>query len=431
MALDLVEYAITSVNAHAATKKKIQRTQNGFTVNNLHYEWSSLRQIYVVGGGKSSFPIAQALEEIFNERIAEGVVSVKRSEDRRLQRIRIIEAGHPIPDEKSLESGKEITELAKNVKRGDIVFCAVSGGASALLCLPAGNVTLEDKREVTDMLLKCGARIDEMNCVRNHVSSIKGGKLAKLLREAEIINLIVIDEVAGQPWGPTVADNTTFQDAVNVLGKYDLWSRVPDTVKEYLEAGIGNPSLETPKNLQDLRIHNVILADNQIMCEAVKKRATELGLKPLILSTVTEGESREAGIVLGSIAREADSEQRPAKPPCVLIMGGETTVTIPGQCGKGGPSQEFALGASLKIAGSRTITIVSIDTDGTDGPTDVAGGIVDGFTLKRAKENNIDVYRNLIKHNSYEVLMRIGDAIITESTDTNVMDLNLAIVTRK
>ena len=431
IALNLVEYAITVVNAYAAAKKRIQRKGDRFTVDNLQYDLSSLGQIYVVGGGKASFPIAQALEEIFNERIAKGVVSVKRGESRRLRRIEVIEAGHPIPDEKSLEAGNKIVELAKNVKKGDIVFCAISGGASALLSLPAGDITLEDKREITDMLLKCGARIDEINCVRNHISSIKGGKLAELLREAEIINLIIIDEVAGQPWGPTAPDNTTFQDAVNVLEKYDLWKKTSDTVKDYLERGRGDPSLETPKSFEDLRIHNVILADNQIMCEAVEKKARELGLKPLILSTVTEAESREAGIVLGSIAREAELRNRPAAPPCVLIMGGETTVTIPSQHGKGGPSQEFALGACLKIAGSESITVVSIDTDGTDGPTDIAGGITDGFTLERAKKNNIDIYRGLITHNAYEVLMEIRDAVITEPTDTNVMDLNLAVVIRE
>jgi len=192
-----------------------------------------------------------------------------------------------------------------------------------------------------------------------------------------------------------------------------------------------DPRLETPKprDLEGFSIHNVVLADNEIMCEAARKRAEELGFKSLILSTVLEGESKEVGIVLASIAKEVKKKGRFIKPPCVLILGGETTVTIAGRYGKGGPSQELVLGASLQIAGSKGIVITSIDTDGTDGPTEIAGGITDGSTLKRAREKGLDVFESLIKHNSSEVLMKLGDAIITRPTGTNVMDLNIMVIT--
>lgn len=431
VALDVVEYAIKAVDAYEATKKIVHIENGRLIIGDLNYDLPKVGNIYVVGGGKATFSIAQALDEILGERIKCGVINVKKEEKRRLKHIKVIEAGHPIPDEAGLEGTKEIMEIAEEAKEGDLVFCAITGGASALMPLPAGNISLEDKKKVTELLLKCGATVDEINAVRKHISAIKGGRLAKYIHSAEIINLIVIDEISGRPWGPTVPDTTTFKDAVNVLKKYSLWEKVPNTVREHLKRGMVDPSLETPKpkDFKGLKVHNVVLADNKIMCEAAKKRAEELGFKSLILSTRLEGESREAGIVLASIAKEIEERGRPIKPPCVLILGGETTVTITGQNGKGGPSQELVLGASLKIAGSKRVVVVSLDTDGTDGPTEIAGGIVDGYTLKRAKEKGVDVFESLMSHNSSEVLMKLQDAIFTGPTRTNVMDLDVLVIT--
>lgn len=431
VALDVIEYAVRAVNAYETTKKSVCIRNGILSVRELEFDLSKVRNIYVVGGGKATFSIAKALEEVLGEKIKRGVINVKEGEKRRLKYIKVIEAGHPIPDEAGLEGTKEIMEIAEEAKEGDLVFCVITGGASALMPLPAGNVSLEDKKKVTELLLKCGATIDEINAVRNHISAIKGGRLAKYIHPAEIINLIIIDEISGHPWGPTVPDTTTFKDAVNVLKKYGLWEKVPDTVREHIKRGIIDPSLETPKpkDFKGLKVHNVVLADNGIMCEAAKKRAEELGFKSLILSTKLEGESREAGIVLASVAKEIDERNRPIKPPCVLILGGETTVTITGRSGKGGPSQELVLGASLKIAGSKRIVVASIDTDGTDGPTRIAGGVVDGYTLKRAEEKGLDIFESLVRHNSSEVLMSLQDAIFTGPTGTNVMDLDVLVVT--
>ena len=431
IALDIIDYAIKAVDAYEATKRKVRIENDKLIVGNLIYNLSSIREIYVIGAGKASFSIAQALDEIIGNRIKKGIVIVKRGENRRLKHIEVIEAGHPIPDEAGLEGARKIMQIAKEAKEGDLVFCVITGGASALMPLPAGNISLEDKKKVTELLLTCGATIDEINTVRKHISAIKGGRLAKYIHPAEVINLIVIDEIAGRPWGPTVPDTTTFKDAVNVLKKYDLWENVPGSVREHLERGMVDRSLETPKphDFKDLKIHNIVLADNEIMCEAAKERAEELGFKSLILSTKLEGESREVGVVLASIAKEIEEKGRPVKPPCVLILGGETTVTLTGSYGKGGPSQELVLGASLRIAGSKKVVIASIDTDGTDGPTEIAGGIVDGYTLKRAEEKGIDIFESLKKHNCYEVLMKLQDAIITGPTGTNVMDLDIVVVT--
>ncbi len=430
-ALDIVEHAIKAVDAYEATKKRVHVENRRLIVGDLNYDLSKVGNIYVIGGGKATFSIAQALDEILGQQIKLGVINVKRSEKHRLKHIEVIEAGHPIPDERGLEGAKKMIHIAKKAKEGDLVFCAITGGASALMPLPAGNISLEDKKIVTDLLLKCGATIDEINAVRKHISAIKGGRLAKHIYPAEIINLIVIDEIAGQPWGPTLPDTTTFKDAVNVLKKYNLLEKVPNSVREHLNGGLFDPRLETPKpkDFEGLKVHNIVLADNGIMCEAAKKRAEELGFNSLILTTVLEGESREVGIVLASIANEIEEKGRAIKPPCVLILGGETTVTITGQYGKGGPSQELVLGSSLKIAGSRNIVVASIDTDGTDGPTEIAGGIIDGYTLKRAKEKDVDVFKNLMTHNSSEVLMKLKDAITTRPTRTNVMDLNVVVIT--
>jgi len=431
VALDVIEYAIKAVDAYEATKKMVRIKNDSLIVGDLIYNLSELGDIYVVGGGKATFSIAKALDELLGEKIKRGVINVKKGEKRRLKHIKVVEAGHPIPDEMGLKGTKEIIDIAEGAKEGDLVFCAVTGGASALMPLPAGNISLEDKKQVTNLLLKCGATIDEIHAVRRHISAIKGGRLANYIHPAEIVNLIVIDEVAGRPWGPTVPDTTTFKDAVNVLKKYNLWRKVPNTVREYLKRGMINSSLETPKpkDFKGLKVHNIILADNEIMCQAAEKRANELGFNSLVLTTRLEGESREAGIVLASVAKEIEEKGRPTKPPCVLILGGETTVTIAGQSGKGGPSQELVLGAALKIAGSKKIVVASIDTDGTDGPTEIAGGIVDGYTLKRAEEKGVDIFESLMKHNSSEVLMMLQDAIVTGSTGTNVMDLDILVIT--
>jgi len=434
IALDIIEHAMKAVNPYEVAKKLVYiENDRRLIVCDLSYDLSKVGNIYVVGAGKATFPIAQALDEILGDRIKRGAINVKRGEKRRLKHIKVREARHPIPDGTGLEGAKEIVEIAKEAKEEDLVFACITGGASALLPLPAEGISLEDKRSVTDLLLKCGAAIDEINAVRKHISAIKGGRLAMYIRPAEVINLIVMDEVPGLPWGPTVPDITTHEDAVRSLKKYDLWEKIPDSVRNHLEIGLIDITLETPKpkEFEGLKVHNIILTNNEVACEAAKKRAEELGFDSMILSTVLEGESRETGIVLAGIAKEIAERGRLLKPPCVLILGGETTVTITGQSGEGGPSQEFALGFALKIAGSKNIVIASIDTDGTDGPTDIAGGIADGYTIERAKEKGIDIYENLMKHNSSHVLKELGDAVITGPTGTNVMDLNVIVISHE
>jgi len=266
--------------------------------------------------------------------------------------------------------------------------------------------------------------------VRKHLSAVKGGRLAIHIHPAEIINLIVIDEVAGKPWGPTIPDGTTFKDAKEVLTRHSLWEKTPNKVRQFIEHA--DQSFETPKEDDfkeiGIKTETFILADNNRACEAALAKARELGFNASILTTVMEGESKDVGRILSAIAREIEKNGRPLEPPCVLISGGETTVTIEGQAGEGGRNQELVLSASQYIQGSKAIVIASIGTDGTDGPTDIAGAIADGHSVERAKREGLDIKKELSIHNSSLVFRKLGDAIFTGPTGTNVMDLQLIVV---
>lgn len=428
--LEIMEAAVRAVNSYEAAAEKIRLEENDLIFNNLRYDLSKIDNIYVIGGGKATLPIAQALEEVLGDRISEGVINVKKK-TKELNRITVIEAGHPIPDEKGWEGAKKIVEIADKAGEKDLAICVITGGASALIPMPAEDIDLEDLKKINKLLLNSGAPLEDINTVRKHISKTKGGKLAKIINPAKIVNLIVIDEIAGEPWGPTVPDNTTFEDAINVLKKHNLLEKVPKPIKSYIRKGLENKALETPDNsfFEKLDVHDIILGDNEIMCKAAEEKAERLNLNTMILTTKLEGEGREVGTVFASIGKEVLQKSRPISPPCAIIAGGETPVTLEGKThGQGGPSQEFVLGSSLKISGYNNIVIGSIDTDGTDGPTNIAGGLVDGDTVKRAEEKNIDIYENLIEHNSSFVLKELGDAIFTEPTETNVMNLYIMVV---
>ncbi len=431
VAVNVIEAALQKVDSYEAVKRMVSvQTAKSLAVGNLTFDLTKIRDIFVIGSGKATFPMARALDEILGKRIKKGLIVVKRGEKRKLRHIEVKEAGHPVPDEAGSEGARQILEIAETAGELDLVFCLITGGASALLPMPADEISLRDKQMVTEYLLKCGANIQEINTVRNHLSMIKGGKLALQIHPAEIVNLIVIDEIAGLPWGPTVPDPTTFADAMSILKKYNLDGKVPESVRRYLVKADPREETPTPDDFARIGVktHNVILADGGALCEAAKDSAEKLGLRSMILSSVMEGESREVGIALTGVAREIEKDNQPLEKPCVVVVGGETTVTMSDSHGEGGRNQEFALAASLKIDGSKSIAIASIGTDGTDGPTDIAGAIVDGYTVQRSLKEGLDIYGNLMCHNSSYVFRRLGDAIFTGSTGTNVMDLRLLVV---
>ena len=422
-AVDIIEHGIHAADPYTATMDLLRLDGDRLCVGLLEYDLREWDHIYVVGAGKATQTIALALEDVLGDHITDGLVILKRGEEHRLRRIRIIEAAHPVPDEESCRGAQEIVKIARQAGRRDLVFAAITGGSSALLVWPAEGISLADKQALNEILLKCGASIREINAVRKHASRVKGGRLAQEIFPAELINLTVSD-VTGDPLdyitGPTVPDTSTYEDAWRTLDKYDLWDKVPISVKEHLRRG---PAIESPKAFSN-KYHTFLVVPGDAACLGAARWSEELGYPSHILTTEMEGESRDAAVALVDFANTVEA-------PCAIIAGGETTVTIDGECGEGGSNQEFALSAALAIAGRENVVVASVDTDGTDGPTEAGGGLVDGETIDRARAAGFDAGRVLRTHSALELLEATGDLVITGPTGTNVNDLKLLLLDRR
>jgi glycerate-2-kinase len=432
-ALDIIDYALSQSDPYRATRNRISHNNDELIIDTLQLDLKLHKRIFLIGAGKATFPIARALEDLLGDRIADGVIICKNGQEGSLSRSRLYLADHPIPDIAGFDAAKHVINLVKSTKPGDLVFSCFTGGSSALLPYPIAEVTFKEKQRVNQLLLACGANIIEINTVRKHLSRVKGGRLAQAIHpQAHLINLTVSD-VIGDPLDyitdPTVPDTSTFDEARAVLTKYDLWDRMPVSVCRFLKTA--GSDRETPKmaDLSDRKRSDFILVSGDAACEAAQKKSKELGLNTLILSTMLEGESKMLGGTFASIARETVIKGRPLKPPCAIIGGGETTVTIPDRVnGIGGPNQEFALSAAAGIDNLGNMVIVGLDTDGTDGPTDVAGAVVDDKTAARARENGIDLFGCLNKHDATSAFLKLEDAIVTGATGTNVNDLKLMVI---
>jgi glycerate 2-kinase len=431
-ALDIIDHALAQADPYRATRNLVQVDGNYLVVGEMRFELNEHQRIFLLGGGKATYPIARALEDLLGDRVTDGVVICKYGQEGKLSRARLYHASHPIPDRAGFEASRQAIALARQTQPNDIVFGCVTGGSSALMPLPVDGVTLEDKKEVNRLLLTCGANIYEINAVRKHLSQIKGGRLARAVHpRAQLINLTVSD-VTGDELDyitdPTVPDSSFLKDARTTLTKYDLWVRVPASVAKFLKAT--GPEHETPKtaDLADHNLHSFILVKSASVCEAAADKASELGFKTMILSTVLEGESKELGRTFAAIAAEIISNQRPLNPPCTVIGGGETTVKIDGAAGEGGPNQEFSLAAAPGLDRIGNVVVVGLDSDGTDGPTDVAGGIVDNQTSARANDLGMDLFAPLANHDVTPALKKLGDEIETGATGTNVNDLKFMLI---
>jgi hydroxypyruvate reductase len=387
-------------------------------------KYDRYRHIYVVGAGKAGAAMARAAERVLGSRITAGLINVKDGHVARLRRIELNESGHPVPDERGVAGARRIAGLAAEAGKGDLVLCLISGGASALMPLPADGITLEEKQATTRLLLACGATIHEINAVRKHISAIKGGQLARLAEPASVEALLLSDvigdnlDVIGS--GPAAPDASTFATALAILDKFGIRQRVPEPVRERLERGLAGLIEETPKHTA---ARNTVIGSNRLALDAAAARARELGYRTMILSSEIEGETREIARMHAAIAREIVHTGRPMKPPACVITGGETTVTIKGD-GLGGRNQEFVLAAAIEIADLPDTVIFSAGTDGSDGPTDAAGATADGATLGR----NPDARRSLERNDSYHYFQSLGDLVITGPTNTNVMDVRLILV---
>lgn len=389
-------------------------------------------RIFVVGGGKASAPMAKALEDLLGSRIEQGLINVKYGFSEPLSRMEVVEAGHPLPDEKGVMGTKRILRLLREAKERDLVFSLISGGGSALLPSPAGGIPLAEKQSVTKGLLDCGASIDEINTIRKHISLSKGGQMARAAFPATTVNLMLSDVVGDRvdviASGPFVPDSSTFEDAWGIVAKYDL--PIPASVKEYLQKGLRGEAPETPKKGDPLfaKVHNVIIGSNILALEAAQEAAEAMGYGCLILSSMVEGETREIAKAHTAIAKEILQSGHPLKPPACIISGGETTVTIRGK-GLGGRNQEFCLASALELSGApQRVVILSGGTDGNDGPTEAAGAVVDALTTSRGAAAGLQALEALNHNDSFHFFERSGDLLITGPTKTNVMDVRLVLV---
>ena len=420
--------ALKAVDPAQAVRNCVRREGSRLEVGDNAYDLDSFKRILVVGAGKASGPMAQALEEILGDRLEGGVVNVKEGYAVDTQQIELIEAAHPVPDESGLRGTDRILRLAAEANADDLVFCLISGGGSALMELPAGGITLDDLQQLTDLLLRSGATINEVNTVRKHISQVKGGGLARAAAPATLIALILSD-VVGNPLdfiasGPTVPDTTTFQDAWNLLGKFNLQDAIPQSVRAQLERGLNQSIPETPKEGDPIfaRTASVLVGSNEIAARAALDAAQKLGYNTTLVTTWVEGEAREVAKVMAGVAKGLIRHHSPLPPPACLIFGGETTVTVRGE-GKGGRSQEMALAASLALDGWENVAVMAVGTDGTDGPTDAAGGIADGTVAARARALNLDPLAYLDSNDSYHFLRQTDALLVTGPTNTNVNDL--------
>ena len=431
---EIFKHVLSTLDPERLVKNKVSILESTLIVEEREYNLKDYENIYVVGGGKACAPMAKAMEELLGDRLENGIIVVKYNHGLPLKKIETVEASHPIPDQNGERGASDILRLLSRTGEKDLVICLLSGGGSALLVQPHKEITLQDIQTTSAELLACGATIGEINTVRKHLSSIKGGQLAKAVYPSTLITLILSD-VVGDPMdiiasGPTVPDESTFEDAYEIIQKYSLEEKILNSVYRFLRSGKMGKVEETPKKGNQIfdNTQNVIVGSNKIALDAAEKKAKDLGYNTIILSSLVEGESRDAAKFFAAIAKEVSRTGTPVPKPACIIAGGETTVTIKGE-GKGGRNQEFALSAALEIEGFKGVVILSAGTDGTDGPTDATGAIVDYNTCKDARKKfHLRPDEFLSKNDSYNFFKKTGEHIITGPTMTNVMDIMISLI---
>lgn len=379
----------------------------------------------VVGAGKASAAMAAALDKAWADVDLSGVVVTRYGHAVPAGRIQIIEASHPVPDDRSAEAAKRILAAVEGLTAEDMVIALISGGGSALMVAPAEGMTLADKMAVNRALLASGATISEMNAVRKHLSRIKGGRLALAAKPAKVVSLLISDVPGDDPSeiasGPTVADPSDIETVREIVSRYEL--DLPETVRRVLEKGE-----ETPK-AGDIDEDVRMIAAPSLALQAAAEEAVKLGLTPLILGDSLEGESRDVGAVMAGIALSASRKGLPVKGPAVLLSGGETTVTIgKGPAGKGGRNTEFLLSLALTLKGADGIWAIAGDSDGIDGVEDAAGAVVTPDTLARMRAAGVDPRQSLVGHDSYTAFKGVGDLVVTGPTLTNVNDIRAILI---
>lgn len=433
-AYTILNAAIDAVKPSKLIKNQIMLKDNILQIKKQQTDLSQFENIYVIGAGKASAFMAQSLEDILQNRVTSGAVVVKYDHGAPCQKVKIFEGGHPIIDENSLTGTAQILNLVKQAGEMDLVLCLISGGGSALLeKLPEG-ILLPDLQKTFNLLLGCGAAIEEINIVRKHLSLVKGGQLARAIAPATCMTLIISD-VIGDPIesiasGPTAADPTTFQDTWQAIEKYGLAKQLPEAIRNYLQRGEEGKIPETLKPGDSIfnKTENIVLGNNFLALQIAEKTAKELGYNTIILTSQIQGEAREIGKAAAGLISEVLASGHPVQRPACFLIGGETTVTLRGE-GKGGRNQELVLSALISLKNvTKPYIHISCGTDGTDGPTDAAGGIITHEMWKKAKSLNLKPREYLDRNDAYHFLEKINCLIKTGPTGTNVMDIILALI---
>ena len=437
---EIFEAALEAVEPSSAVSRVLNLIGTRLIVADKQYDLGGYDQTLVIGAGKAAARMSLPVEKMFDGRISSGLIIVKDGHTAPLRFIRQIEAGHPVPDQAGVGATREIMELLRKADERTLVICLLSGGGSALLVAPAHGITLQEKQQATDLLLKAGANIQELNTVRKHLSLVKGGRLARMAFPATTVTLLLSDVIDDSldviASGPTTPDRTTFPEALSVVRKYDLHSKMPPGVLTYLARGASGREEETARNDDPCfaRTQNLVVAGLRHAIDAAQQKARTFGMDAEVVSRELQGEARIAARFLAHEAVQTRNRLQAGERRC-LLSGGETTVAVKG-AGTGGRNQEFALAFALEIAGENGITLLSAGTDGTDGPTDAAGATVDGETVKRAAEQGLSAGDYLANNDSYSFFSRYDAAtgehahIKTGPTGTNVMDIQVIVVER-
>ncbi|MFA3781789.1 glycerate kinase [Melioribacteraceae bacterium 4301-Me] len=422
----IISSAIESVKPHSIIRNNIFIDKANLFIKGNAFNISNYKNIYVIGFGKASSQMAFEVESILNDKINSGFVVTNYNNAQKCNKIEVFEASHPILDENSLEAGKKIIDFVSKTTKEDLVICLISGGGSALLEKLPNDITLNEFQEISNLLIKSGAPIQEINVVRQSLSEIKGGKLLQYIFPSDCINLVLSD-IIGDPieliaGGPTVALTEQKLDALEIIKKYNLLGQIPVSIKKLLE----NSTNQNASNISN-KVYNYIIGNNETAINSAKQKAIELGYEIIIAKNKVEGEARNVGINFAQLIKENITSKSLSNKPKCFLYGGETTVTVKGN-GKGGRNQEFVLSALIEMRNTDSpFIIASTGTDGIDGPTDAAGAFVDQLILKKMEEKKLNPIDYLYNNDAYTFFSQVGGLIKIGPTGTNVMDIAVGL----
>ncbi|WP_342304575.1 glycerate kinase [Methanolobus sp. ZRKC5] len=430
-AYSILSDAISAVDPSACVYRAMNKESETVIINDSSYDLSLYDNIYAIAFGKAAISMSKAIEDILGDSLTGGIAVTKHGFGGSLAKMKVYEASHPMPDANSVAAGKTVHDFLEQTGEKDLIFFLISGGGSALITLPRKGVSITDIVKLTDGLMRAGATIDELNTIRKHLCSIKGGGLAKMAYPSQSVSLILSD-VVGDPLdviasGPTVPDTSTFDEFNEIVERYDL--KLSPAAGGLLEDGLEGVIEETPKSGGPVfeRASHYLVGNNFLALQEAEKKASELGYNTIILTSSIIGEAKEVAKVFAAIAREERLHGTPLPLPACILAGGETTVTMKGK-GAGGRCQEMALSFGIEVADLEGLLFLAAGTDGNDGTTDQAGAFADGDTVQRGKNLQMDARRELYDNNSYVYFKETGDLIATGPTGTNVMDIYMILV---